>query len=157
MPTLKFVGLLQISSKWGRYWVFLDKNVNLVICLLCLKRLATAFAGRSSLHCLTIEWNREYGIWREMVEGKVSETLEIYLVLSYYIWGLSLEGISDFKGNRPVNHQNSLKSRPGNDKGIKYHQTQYIARRKLQGAATQCTVLDHGPPWVVPSAVSFSL
>ena len=40
-----------------------------------------------------------------------------YLVLSY----LRLEGISDFEGNRPVNHQNSLKSRPGNNKGIKYH------------------------------------
>ena len=40
-----------------------------------------------------------------------------YLVLSY----LGLEGISDFKRNFPVNHQNSLKSRPGNNKGIKYH------------------------------------
>ena len=41
-----------------------------------------------------------------------------YLVLSYL---LRLEGISDFEGNRPGNHQNSLKSRPGNNKGIKYH------------------------------------
>ena len=40
-----------------------------------------------------------------------------YLVLSY----LRLEGIIDFEGNRPGNHQNSLKSRPGNNKGIKYH------------------------------------
>ena len=40
-----------------------------------------------------------------------------YLVLSY----LRLEGKSDFEGNRPGNHQNSLKSRPGNNKGIKYH------------------------------------
>ena len=31
-----------------------------------------------------------------------------YLVLSY----LRLEGISDFEGYRPGNHQNSLKSRP---------------------------------------------
>ena len=41
----------------------------------------------------------------------------MYLVLSY----LRLEGISDLGGNRPGNHQNSLKSRPGNNKGIKYH------------------------------------
>ena len=43
-----------------------------------------------------------------------------YLVLSY----LRLEGKSDFEGNRPVNRQNSLKSRPGNNKGnkgINYH------------------------------------
>ena len=44
------------------------------------------------------------------------------LVLSY----LRLAGISDFEGNRPGNHQNSLKSRPGNNKGIKYHRWLYI-------------------------------
>ena len=37
-----------------------------------------------------------------------------YLVLSY----LRLAGISNFEGNRPGNHKNSLKSRPGNNKGI---------------------------------------
>ena len=45
-----------------------------------------------------------------------------YLVLSY----LRLEGISDFEGNRPGNHQNSLKSQPGNNKGIKYHRWLYL-------------------------------
>ena len=40
-----------------------------------------------------------------------------YLVLSY----LRHEGIRDFEGNRTLNHQNSLKSRPGDNKGIKYH------------------------------------
>ena len=45
-----------------------------------------------------------------------------YLVLSY----LRLAGISDFEGNRPGNHQNSLKSRPGNNKGIKYHRWLYV-------------------------------
>ena len=45
-----------------------------------------------------------------------------YLVLSY----LRLEGISDFEGNRPGNHQNSLKSRTGNNNGIKYHRWLYI-------------------------------
>ena len=45
-----------------------------------------------------------------------------YLVLSY----LRLEGISNFEGNRPGNHQNSLKSRPGNNKGIKYHRWLYV-------------------------------
>ena len=44
------------------------------------------------------------------------------MVLSY----LRLEGISDLGGNRPGNHQNSLKSRPGNNKGIKYHRWLYI-------------------------------
>ena len=45
-----------------------------------------------------------------------------YLVFSY----LRLEGISDFEGNRPVNHQIRLKSRPGDNKGIKYHQWLYL-------------------------------
>ena len=47
-----------------------------------------------------------------------------YLVLSYL--RLEPEGISDFEGNRPRNHQNSLKSRPGNNKGIKYHRWLYL-------------------------------
>ena len=52
-------------------------------------------------------------------KGKVRETLDIwfYLIIIYP----RLEGISDFEGNRPGNHQNSLESRPGNNKGIKYH------------------------------------
>ena len=44
-----------------------------------------------------------------------------YLVLSY----LRLEEISDFEGNHPVNHQNSLKSQPWNNRGIKYHRCLY--------------------------------
>ena len=44
-----------------------------------------------------------------------------YLALFY----LRLEGISDYEGNHPVNHQNSLKSRPGDNKGIKYHRWLY--------------------------------
>ena len=44
-----------------------------------------------------------------------------YLVLSY----LRLEGISNFEGNCPINHQNSHKSRTGNNKGIKYHRWLY--------------------------------
>ena len=53
-------------------------------------------------------------------EGKSQGNLR-YLVFSY----LRLEGISDFEGNRPVNHQNSLKSRPGNNRGINYHRWLY--------------------------------
>ena len=53
-------------------------------------------------------------IRRQIVEGKVRDSLDIWFYLR-------LEGISDFEGNRHANHQNRLKSRPGNNKGIKYH------------------------------------
>ena len=58
-----------------------------------------------------------------------------YLVSSY----LRLEGITDFEGNRPGNHQNSLKSRPGNNKGIKYHRWLYID----SGVTSEQVIGDH--------------
>ena len=64
-----------------------------------------------------------------------------YLVLSY----LRLAGISDFEGNRPGNHQNSLKSRPGNNKGIKYHRWLY---KLTVGRATDMS--SEGPVVQVP-------
>ena len=73
-------------------------------------------------HCSTIECNRICDL-KGNGRGKSG-----YLVLSY----LRLEGISDFGGNRPVNHQNSLISRQGNNNGINDHRWLYYDMSSLR-------------------------
>ena len=49
----------------------------------------------------------------------------LYYKLCVWVYPSNYYKISDFEGNRPVNHQKSLKSRPGDNKGIKYHRWLY--------------------------------